>query len=273
MPQMSRSGGPNFLGAQFAPFVVPDDPNSDGFRVRDVAIPKALETTRFETRKDLRGVVDRLERIAAPAAGDPVTVLDDYYQQSYNLISSPDAQKAFDIHSEAPEVRDAYGRHSFGQRTLLARRLVEAGVPFITLYEGGWDNHGDLFNNLRKRLPKFTGTIAQLLLDLDQRGLLDSTLVIVLGEFGRTPKINKDAGRDHWPNVSCALLAGGGLRAGQVIGSTDRNGGEAKDRPVHFQEVMATLYHCLGLVPNTEIHDTLGRPIPICRGRVIREIL
>ena len=216
IPQMSRSGGPNFLGAQFAPFVVPDDPNKDNFRVRDVAIPRDLESVRFESRKDLRGVVDRLERIADPAAGDPVPVLDEYYKQSYNLIDSPEAQQAFDIHNESAEVRDAYGRHSFGQRALLARRLVEAGVPFVTLYEGGWDNHRGLFANLRKRLPKFEGTIAQLILDLDQRGLLDSTLVIALGEFGRTPKINKDAGRDHWSNAMSVMFAGAGCPGGTV---------------------------------------------------------
>jgi hypothetical protein len=157
MPQMSRSGGPNFLGAQFAPFVVPDDPNRDSFRVRDVALPKSLEVERFESRKDLRGIVDRLERIPDKAAGDPVLALDEYYHQGYDLISSPEAQRAFDIHSEPAEMRDAYGRNSFGQRALLARRLVEAGVPFITLYDGGWDHHTDIFQSLRDRLPRFEG--------------------------------------------------------------------------------------------------------------------
>lgn len=260
MPQMSRSGGPNFLGAQFAPFVVPDNPNSDDFRVRDVAIPRALESARFESRKDLRGIVDRLERIADPAAGDPVSVLDDYYAQSYNLISSPEAQKAFDIHSEASEVRDAYGRHEFGQRALLARRLVEAGVPFITLYEGGWDNHGGLFDTLRRRLPKFEGTIAQLIRDLDQRGLLESTLIVVLGEFGRTPKINKDAGRDHWSNAMSVMFAGAGCPGGAVIGATDRAGYSAVDRVLSPENFASTVYRKLGIDPNTVYYTPQGRP-------------
>ena len=143
---MSRSGGPNFLGAKYAPFVVPDDPNSSNFRVRDVALPEKLTAGRFENRTDLRKLVDQLERIENPAAGDPVLALDDYYKQGYNLINSKEAQKAFDIHSEEEALREKYGRNSFGQRALLARRLVEAGVPFITLYEGGWDHHTDIFD-------------------------------------------------------------------------------------------------------------------------------
>ncbi|MBL8848454.1 MAG: DUF1501 domain-containing protein [Planctomycetaceae bacterium] len=260
MPQMSRSGGPNFLGAQYAPFVVPDDPNSESFRVRDVAIPRALESARFDTRKDLRGVVDRLERFADRAAADPVAVLDDYYQQSYDLISSPQAQKAFDIHSEPAEVRDAYGRHDFGQRALLARRLVEAGVPFITLYEGGWDNHGDLFSTLKRRLPEFEGSIAQLIRDLEQRGLLDSTLIVVLGEFGRTPKINKDAGRDHWSNAMSVMFAGAGCPGGTVIGATDRAGYSAVDRVLSPENFASTVYRKLGIDPNKLFYTPLGRP-------------
>jgi hypothetical protein len=260
MPQMSRSGGPNFLGAQYAPFVVPDDPNKENFRVRDVAIPRELETARFDSRKDLRGIVDKLERIADPAAGDPVAVLDDYYQQSYSLISSPEAQKAFDIHSESAEIRDAYGRHDFGQRALLARRLVEAGVPFITLYEGGWDNHGDLFNNLRRRLPEFEGSIAQLIRDLDQRGLLETTLVVVLGEFGRTPKINKDAGRDHWSNAMSVMFAGAGCPGGTVIGATDRAGYSAVDRVLSPEHFASTVYRKLGIDPNKVYFTPQGRP-------------
>ena len=260
MPRMSRSGGPNFLGAQYAPFVVPDDPNKDDFRVRDVAIPRELETARFDSRKDLRGVVDRLERIADPAAGDPVPVLDEYYEQSYNLISSPEAQRAFDVHSESAEVRDAYGRDSFGQRALLARRLVEAGVPFVTLYEGGWDNHVGLFDNLRKRLPKFEGTIAQLIRDLDDRGLLDTTLVIVLGEFGRTPKINKDAGRDHWSNAMSVMFAGAGCPGGTVIGATDRAGYSAVDRVLSPENFASTVYRKLGIDPNSVYYTPQGRP-------------
>ena len=260
IPSMSRSGGPNFLGAKYAPFVVPDDPNRSGFRVRDVALPEQLTTSRFESRTDLRQMVDQLERIENPAAGDPVLALDDYYKQGYNLINSKEAQAAFDIHSEKDELRQQYGRNSFGQRALLARRLVEAGVPFITLYEGGWDHHRDLFNSLTKRLPTFDQTIAALLADLKDRGLLDSTLVVVLGEFGRTPKINKDAGRDHWSNAMSVLMAGAGIPGGTIVGATDRGGYSAVDNVKSPENFASTVYYKLGIDPNQILYTPQGRP-------------
>ncbi|REJ87158.1 MAG: DUF1501 domain-containing protein [Planctomycetota bacterium] len=260
IPRMSRSGGPNFLGAQYAPFVVPDNPNKQDFRVRDVALPRGLEEPRFESRKDLRALVDRLERIPEPAASDPVLSLDDYYTQSYDLISSPQAQRAFDIHSEPDEVRDAFGRNSFGQRALLARRLVEAGVPFITLYEGGWDHHRNIFPTLRKRLPTFEATVATLLRDLDERGLLDTTLVVMLGEFGRTPKVNSRAGRDHWSNAMSVLMAGAGCPGGLVIGATDRAGYSAVERVLSPENFASTIYRKLGIDPDKVYYTPQGRP-------------
>ncbi len=260
MPRMSRSGGPNFLGAKYAPFVVPDDPNNDKFRVRDVSLPGELETSRFDNRRGLRELVDRLPRINEPVAGDPVPALDGYYEQGYDLVSSPEAQAAFDIHSESDEMRDAYGRNSFGQRALLARRLVEAEVPFITLYEGGWDNHVGLFSNLKKRLPTFDQTIATLIQDLEDRGRLDSTLVVVLGEFGRTPKINKDAGRDHWSNAMSVLMAGGGTPGGQIIGATDPQGYSAVDRVLSPENFASTVYTKLGIDPDQMLYTPQGRP-------------
>src|SRR5438552_2385275 len=185
MPDMSRSGGPNFLGARYAPFVVSDNPNNPDFRVRDVALPRGLSGERFDGRLDLRREVDQLQRINDPAAGDPALAMDQHYQQGYDLVTSPRAQAAFDLQREPSHVRDRYGRTPFGQRALLARRLVEAGVPFITLYEGGWDHHVGIFAALRQRLPLFDATVAALIEDLDVRGLLDSTMVIALGEFGR----------------------------------------------------------------------------------------
>jgi len=260
LPQMSRSGGPNFLGAQYAPFVVPNDPNSSNFRVRDVALPKGLETERFDRRRALRGDVDQLPRFAAASAADPAHVLDDYYRRSYDLIASPEAQAALDIHREADAVRERYGRNSFGQRALLARRLVEAGVPFITLYEGGWDHHTDLFNSCKKRLPSMDRTLAALIDDLDERGLLSETLIVVLGEFGRTPKINKDAGRDHWSNAMSVLFAGGGTPGGVVVGATDRQGYSAVDRVLSPENFASTIYRKLGIDPNTVLYTPQGRP-------------
>ncbi len=259
-PAMTRSGGPSFLGAQYAPFVVPDDPNSASFRVRDVALPAAIQETRFTDRRALRSQIDRLPRINDKAAADPVVPLDEYYKQGYDLVSSTAAQKAFDIHSEDAATRDRYGRNSFGQRMLLARRMVEAGVPFITLSESGWDHHGDLFNALRTRLPTFENSIATLLEDLDQRGLLESTLVLVLGEFGRTPKINPGAGRDHWSNAMSVMMAGAGTPGGVVVGATDRAGYSAVDRVLSPENFVSTVYTKLGINPDQILYTPQGRP-------------
>ena len=266
MPKMSRSGGPNFLGAKYAPFVVGDDPNKDDFRVRDVALPEGLTADRFETRGEMRKLVDRLQRATDKVADDPVVALDEYYRQGQNLMTSPAAQKAFDIHSEPEKVRDAYGRNSFGQRALLARRLVEAGVPFVTLYDGGWDHHSDIFTGLPKKLAPFESTIAALVEDLEARGMLDSTLVVALGEFGRTPKIStlsgrSTAGRDHWSNAMSIMFAGGGTPGGQVVGATDRNGHSACERVLGPENFVSTVYRKLGIDPGKIYHTPQGRPV------------
>lgn len=260
MPRMSRSGGPNFLGAKYAPFVVPDDPNKKDFQVRDVALPRGIVENRFSHRRELRATLDRLPRLTDPSAGDPVIAVDEYYEQGYDLVTSPEAQRAFDINREDDAVRDAYGRHSFGQRALLARRLVEAGVPFVTLYEGGWDHHGEIFKALNKKLPPFEATIATLIEDLDQRGLLDSTLVLALGEFGRTPKINDRGGRDHWSNAMSVMFAGCGTPGGQVIGATDRKGYAAVERVLSPENFASTVYTKLGIDPNKIYYTPQGRP-------------
>lgn len=260
LPSMTRSGGPSFLGATYAPFVVSDDPNGANFRVRDVAIPKGLAEGRFDSRRDLRAQVDKLARINEKAAADPVNAFDEYYRQGYDLVASKDAQLAFDIHSEPAETRDAYGRNSFGQRALLSRRLVEAGVPFITLNEGGWDHHTKLFEACSKRLPTFDQTVATLIEDLERRGLLASTLVLVLGEFGRTPKINKDAGRDHWSNAMSVLMAGGGTPGGIILGATDRGGYNAVERVLSPENFVSTVYRKLGIDPDKMVYTPQGRP-------------
>jgi len=260
IPSMTRSGGPNFLGAQYAPFVVPDDPNRDSFRVRDVALPNGVAQERFDRRRDLRGIVDQLPRFENRAAGDPVHAADEYFQQSYDLMSSKEAQQAFQVQSEDPAVRERYGRNSFGQRALLARRLVEAGVPFITLNEGGWDHHRDLFATCKKRLPEVDNTLATLIEDLEQRGLLDETLVVVLGEFGRTPQINKDAGRDHWSNAMSVLMAGARIPGGTIVGATDRQGYSAVDRVLSPENFASTIYRKLGIDPDQILYTPQGRP-------------
>jgi len=265
LPSMSRSGGPNFLGAKYAPFVVANDPNSPSFRVRDVELPMDLPATRFQSRRDLRKLVDRLPRYGDPQVSDPVAGYDENVQQGYDLVMTPAAQKAFDIHSETAETRDAYGRNSFGQQALLARRLVEAGVPFVTLYDGGWDHHSDLFGALKTRLPRWDQTVATLISDLDQRGLLETTMVIALGEFGRTPKIStlpgqSKPGRDHWANAMSILFAGGGSRGGQVIGGTDRQGYAAVERVLSPENYVSTVYRKLGIDPGKIYYTPAGRP-------------
>ena len=265
MPSMTRSGGPNFLGAKYAPFVVANDPNSKDFRVRDVELPRDLSETRFQSRRDLRQLIDRLPRYAEPQVADPVAGYDENVAQGYNLVTTPEAQQAFDIHSEPDEIREAYGRNGFGQRALMARRLVEAGVPFVTIVDGGWDHHSDLFGALRKRLPTWDQTVATLISDLDQRGLLETTMVIALGEFGRTPKIStlagqSKAGRDHWANAMSILFAGGGSRGGQVIGATDRLGHSAIERILSPENYVSTVYRKLGIDPDMMFHTPAGRP-------------
>jgi hypothetical protein len=260
MPQMSRSGGPNFLGARYAPFVVAENPNSSDFRVRDVALPAALSGERFSTRRDVRSAVDQLQRFADEAAGDPVVGFDQHTQQAYDLVTSPQAQAAFDIHREPDRIRENYGRNTFGQRALLARRLVEAGVPFVTLYDGGWDHHTNIFPSLRTRLPGWDNTVATLIADLEQRGMLDTTLVVALGEFGRTPQVNRDGGRDHWANAMSVLFAGGGTPGGQVVGATDVRGYAAVERVLSPENFASTIYRKLGIDPDKILYTPNGRP-------------
>ncbi len=265
MPGMTRSGGPNFLGAQYAPFVVPDDPNNENFRVRDVALPRGLEQARFERRQNVRRQVDQLVRIEDAAASDPVRALDEYYHQGRDLMLSATAQKAFDLKQEDPKVREKFGRTTFGQRALLARRLVEAGVPFIVLQEGSWDHHADLFDSCRRVLPPFESVVATLILDLEERGLLDSTLITVLGEFGRTPKISllpntQKPGRDHWSQAMSVLMAGAKIPGGLTIGATDRYGYSAIDRVLSPENFVSTVYRKLGIDPDKVLYTPQGRP-------------
>ncbi len=266
MPSMTRSGGPSFLGANYAPFVVGGDPNNKNFRLRDVALPSGLSDDRFHQRHDLRHLVDRMARINEQAAADPAVALDQVYRQGFDLVTSPAAQAAFDIQQEDDKIRDAYGRNDFGQRLLLARRLVEAGVPFVTINDGGWDHHSEIFPKMRKTLPMIDMAVSSLLSDLDDRGLLDSTLVLMLGEFGRTPKISTLAdrntpGRDHWANAMSILFAGCGTPGAQIIGATDRNGYAACERILSPENFVSTVYRKLGIDPNKIYHAPNGRPV------------
>ena len=274
MPQVSRSGGPNFLGGQHAPFVIDGNPNSDSFKVRDVVLPQAISEGRAENRHALRRALDGMKRYADKLADDPAVTFDKFYEQGIDLVASPKAQKAFDIGLESAKVREAYGKNDLGQRMLMARRLVEVGVSFVTVYYGGWDNHTKIFETFRGDFMKrFDQGMAALIKDLDERGLLDNTMVIALGEFGRTPKVNKDAGRDHWPGAMSVLMAGAGIPRGHVVGATDAKGYYASENVYTPEDFAASLYTKMGIDPHQVLHTNTGRPVQLVNGgRLIKEL-
>jgi hypothetical protein len=274
MPEVSRSGGPNFLGGQHAPFVIDGYPNSKSFKVRDVVLPAEISEGRAENRQALRRSLDHMKRFSDKLADDPAVTFDQYYAQGLDLVASPQAQQAFDINKEADKVRDAYGRNDFAQRLLLARRLVEVGVSFVTVYNGGWDHHTKIFEAYRgNHMKNLDQGLAALIGDLDERGLLDNTLVLCLGEFGRTPKVNKDAGRDHWPGAMSVLMAGAGVPRGGIVGATDPKGYYASESVYKPEDFAATLYTKMGIDPNRILQTNTGRPIHLVNnGRLIKEL-
>jgi hypothetical protein len=267
LPRKSRSAGPHFLGGQHAPFVIDGDPNRKGYRVRDVVLPKSISEGRANTRFKLRESLDRMLRITDAAAADPSVDFDSFYQQGIDLISSPEAQAAFDVEKEPAEVRDRYGRNDFGQRLLLARRLTGVGVSFVTVYNGGWDHHTKIFETgFKKKIATVDTGVSALINDLHDRGQLDNTLVLLLGEFGRTPKINKDGGRDHWPHAMSVLVAGAGVPPGQIIGGTDVKGYYASENIYSPEDFACSLYTKMGIDPHKILHTNTGRPLPIVNG-------
>jgi hypothetical protein len=274
MPQVSRSGGPNFLGGKYAPFLINGSPNDKNFQVRDVVLPPDISEGRASSRRDLRAALDNMKRYNDKLADDPAVAFDQYYQQGVDLVLSPRAQAAFDIHREDAKARDAYGRNDFGQRLLLARRLVEVGVSWVTVYYGGWDHHTKIFEAYKgDQVKRMDAGVAALINDLDQRGLLDTTMVFLLGEFGRTPKVNKDAGRDHWPHAMSVLSAGGGIPRGQVVGATDAKGYQAAENVYRPEDFAASLYTKVGIDPNQVLHTNTGRPVQlVSNGRLIKEL-
>lgn len=279
LPSMTRSGGPNFLGARHAPFVVGDDPNRKEFRVRDVTIPAALEDARVLERRAMRAELDTLKRFSDRAAADPVLGADENFQQAVALINSKAAQEAFQVDREADSVRDAYGRHSLGQRALLARRLVQAGVPFVTINHGGWDSHSEIFPKFAKDGRIVDSVVAALINDLEATGMLDTTLVVVMGEFGRTPKISTLAdrsspGRDHWSSAMSVLVAGCGTPAGGVVGATDKHGYAAIENIYAPENLTSSIYLKLGIDPDTILYNRDGRPTHLVSdSRPIKEIM
>ncbi|MDA7673140.1 DUF1501 domain-containing protein [Verrucomicrobiales bacterium] len=273
-PRVSRSGGPNFLGAQHAPFVISDNPDSKGFRVRDVTIPQEIAEGRAKNRAQLRESLDNLKRMTDKAAEDPAVAFDEFYSQGFDLITSTEAQAAFDMDKEDEKMREKYGRNDFGQRLLMARRLTEVGVPWVTVYYGGWDDHRGLFKSYAKdKAERIDTGVSALIQDLADRGTLDNTMVLLLGEFGRTPKINKDAGRDHWSFAMSVLMAGGGIPGGQIVGATDVKGYYANENVYAPEDFASSIYTKMGINPEMVLHDSAGRPLQLVNnGKLIKEL-
>jgi hypothetical protein len=264
-----------FLGRRYDPFVLNADPNAADFKLPNLSLVEGITPERATDRRTLLSQLDEIRRCLDHGGVDGYDVVQ---QKAFELVTSPEARRAFDLSQEPPQVRDRYGRHPWGQSHLLARRLVEAGVRFVTTVNGQsivWDTHKNNFNLLKNQLvPPMEQALAALLEDLAQRGLLDSTLVVWMGDFGRTPRINKDAGRDHWPQCYSVVLAGGGIRGGQVIGQSDRIGAYPASRPVSPADIHATVFAALGYDPHAITYPSPeGRPLPLSTGEPIRELL
>jgi hypothetical protein len=270
MPHPMSAGGPGFLGAEYAPFVIEADPSQPDFEVKDLAQLRGISTERFERRRQM---LARLEQ--AQSVGGRAEAMSTYYGKAYDLISSLEARKAFDIQAEDAATRESYGMTQIGQCALLARRLVEGGCRFVGVDAPGWDVHFNCFPSLKVDLiPPADRAFAALVNDLEQRGLLDSTLVVMMGEMGRTPRVNAQAGRDHWSMAQCILFAGGGTTPGRVIGATDKQAAAPTRDPVSVNDLLFTIHTLLGINPKTENMDSLGRPLPLVdAGKLIPGLL
>lgn len=270
LPDPMESGGPGFLGPEFAPFVLETDPVQPDFEVRDLRLAPGVSAARLDRRRKMLESLDARKQ----ASGRP-EMMSTYYERAYQMITAPDARKAFDIASESDKTRQRYGYTSLGQCALLARRLVEAGSRFVGIDNGSWDTHFSQFPSLKEDLmPSADMAFSALVTDLDERGLLESTLVVMMGEMGRTPQINNRAGRDHWSMAQSILFAGGGVKAGQVIGATDNRCAYPTTQPYGVEDVICTIFHQMGIDTGRVYHGPLGRPVPIVNGgNVISELV
>ncbi|HLW68574.1 MAG TPA: DUF1501 domain-containing protein [Gemmataceae bacterium] len=270
-----------YLGRQYDPLAIVKDPSLPNFNVAELSLPADVSEARLHDRTALLQIVDQQAKALEQAAESKA--LNTYQERAVQLLTSPQVKQAFDLAREPAALRERYGRNTLGQSCLLARRLAEAGVKLVTVCSGfngkipqdAWDTHKDNFRKLKHLLlPPFDRGVSALIDDLDQRGLSKRTLLIVMGEFGRTPRINKDAGRDHWEHCYTVLLTGGGVQPGLVLGQSDRNGAyPIRGRICSPADLCATIYHCLGMDPKTEMNDQAGKPMLLSRGEVIREFM
>lgn len=263
--------GSVYLGAAYQPFELGADPNSKNFSVPNLALPKDLPLEMVQDRGRLLREFDTLRRDIDRSG--TLEALNGFKAQAMEMVTGDEVREAFDLNRESPELRDRYGRHLYGQSALLARRLVQAGTTCVTINTGYWDHHNEIEKGLDEHLPPLDRAIAALVEDLEARGMLQDVVIYCAGEFGRTPLINGHAGRDHWSNCFSVLLAGGGLQGGRVIGASEPRGGNVAERPATPHDVLATLYHALGIPLDTHFNDATGRPTSIVNdGRPIREL-
>jgi hypothetical protein len=258
--------GANLLGHRYNPFPTGGDPNSPGFRVQNLNLASGLTVDRLESRRSLSEHFDTARRNLMPQF--ETVAMDRFAQEAFEFVTGPSAREAFEIDRENPRLRDRYGRTNLGQSTLLARRLVEAGSTFVNVHSGGWDDHWNLREKYDVMLPQVDAAVATLLEDLDDRGMLETTMVILCGEFSRTPRMNDGSGngtpgRDHWGDSMFCLVAGGGIRGGQIVGSTDPLGQRPATRALRPTNLHATIYQVLGVDPRLSLTDHTGRPIPV----------
>jgi hypothetical protein len=264
--------GAAYLGVGYNPLDGGGDPNQPSYQVPNLQLLSGVDLNRLEDRRSLLGGLDRARREIDRSG--LMNGMDQFNQQAFEMVTGESARRAFDINREDPRVRDRYGRHTWGQSALLARRLVEAGVTFVTITASGWDDHGQVANAMKAKLPPLDRAVGSLVEDLTSRGLIDNVAVVVMGEFGRTPRINPGAGRDHWGEVMSVLIGGGGLKGGQVVGSSNSKGEVPKDRPLKPADVLHTLYHVLGIDTAAHFYNPAGRPIPILNeGSAIAELV
>ncbi len=277
----------SFLGKTHDPLLITEDPNDTGFRLPELSLPAGVSPERLHRRREMQNLVN--SQLKSLESQPVARGLNDYFDRALSMLSSPKVREAFDLSKEKVELRDRYGRTTYGQSCLLARRLVESGVKFVNVYfsnsiggqkfdGGGWDTHG--FNNTRMypilkawQLPQTDHTLPVLLNDLEERGLLNETLVLWMGEFGRSPRLNDNISRDHWPRCYTVLAAGGGMPRGHVYGASDKQGAFPAKDPVTLGDLSATMFELLGIPSETEMRDTLNRPLPIADGRPIAELI
>lgn len=270
--QPNEYAGTGYLSSSFAPFSVGSDPASKNFTVRDLKLPGDVDDGRFVRRRNILEAVNA--HFASKQDSGSLEAVDTFYQRAYDMVSSKDVRQAFDINAEPDKLRDEYGRNQAGARMLLSRRLVEAGARFITLTYGGWDMHNNIERGINRRLPTFDKAFAALIRDLADRSLLEETLVCVATEFGRTPKVNNRAGRDHWPKVFSVALAGGGIKQGLVYGTSNATASEPDESPVGVADWATTIYDRMGIVADKELMAPGDRPIEIVKGgKVIKDLL